>query len=203
MKISDYYHWLKKDWAKAGFILAIYLFFFLYILLYRSDFVLFLLLVQTPLYLLHETEEYIFPGGFGPFFNMDVMKLKTADKPIDENFIFIINIVLVWIMLPTFGLLATRNYEFGLWIPYFTFFAGVAHIALALRARKKYNPGMIVSLVLNIPVGLWTVLYLIREQLLPNLFLNIHFFIGLGVNLLLPVIGVALYKTHKKSIASQ
>ena len=56
----------------------------------NSDFVLFLLLLQTPLYMLHETEEYIFPGGFGKFFNMDIMKFKTPDKPLAliESFVF-------------------------------------------------------------------------------------------------------------------
>jgi hypothetical protein len=52
--------------------------------------------------MLHETEEYIFPGGFGPFFNIDIFKLDTPDAPIDENFIFYINVLLIWIILPTF-----------------------------------------------------------------------------------------------------
>ena len=173
---------------------------FLFTLVKDTDFILFLLLLQTPLYMLHETEEYIFPGGFGKFFNQDVLKLETEDEPINENFIFFVNVIIVWILLPTFGLLAARDYRFGLWIPYYSFFAGVAHIALGIKAHKFYNPGMIISLLLNIPVGLWTILYLENQQILPNIFLNIHFVIGLGVNLLLPMMGVVLYKKHLKSI---
>ena len=202
MTLKEYFAWFKRDWAKAGLPLSIFLFIFLFTFVKDSDFVLFLLLLQTPLYMLHETEEYIFPGGFGKFFNMDIMKFDTPDQPLDENFIFIINVGLIWIILPLFGLLAIRNYAYGLWIPYFSFFAGVSHIALGIKARKRYNAGLIVSLLLNIPVGAWSVLYLVEQGVLPNLILNPHFFVGLGVNLLLPVIGLVKYKQHLRTLAA-
>jgi hypothetical protein len=199
MSVAAYYGWLKRDWAKTGLIVSIFLFVFLFVFVKNSDFVLFLILLQTPLYMLHETEEYVFPGGFAKFFNMEIFKLDTADEPLGEKFIFFVNVLLIWIILPTFGLLAAIDYQYGLWIPYFSFFAGVAHIALALKARKIYNPGLIVSLVLNIPVGLWSIFYLANHQLLQNAILNPHLAIGLGVNLILPVMGLILYKQHIKN----
>ena len=202
MTITAYFHWLKRDWAKTGFILSIFLFVFLFAFVKNHDFVLFLLLLQTPLYMLHEAEEYIFPGGFARFFNIDILKLQTEDQPVDENFIFYVNVTLIWIVLPVFGLLAAIDYQYGLWIPYFSFFAGVAHIALGIKARKRYNPGLIISLLLNIPVGAWSVLYLVDHGILPNIFLNPHLAIGLGVNLILPVMGVVLYKKHLRTIAA-
>ncbi len=202
MTLKEYFAWFKRDWAKAGLPLSIFLFIFLFIFVKDSDFVLFLLLLQTPLYMLHETEEYIFPGGFGKFFNMDIMKFDTPDQPLDENFIFIINVGLIWIILPLFGLLAIRDYAYGLWIPYFSFFAGLSHIALGIKARKRYNAGLIVSLLLNIPVGAWSVFYLVQQGLLPNIFLNPHFFIGLGLNLALPIIGMVKYKQHVRTLAA-
>lgn len=202
MTLKEYFAWFKRDWAKAGLPLSIFLFIFLFTFVKDSDFVLFLLLLQTPLYMLHETEEYIFPGGFGKFFNMDIMKFDTPDQPLDQNFIFIINVGLIWIILPLFGLLAIQDYAYGLWIPYFSFFAGVSHIALGIKARKRYNAGLIVSLLLNIPVGAWSVFYLVEQGLLPNIFLNPHFFIGLGLNLALPVIGMMKYKQHVRTLAA-
>lgn len=103
---------------------------------------------------------------------------------------------------PGFGLLAAVDYRFGLRIPYFSFFAGTAHIALGIKARKLYNPGLIMSLLLNIPVGTWSVLYLIEQNILSNVFLNPHFIIGLGVNLILPIMGVALYRKHQRTTAA-
>lgn len=202
MSFAAYFRWLKRDWAKVGVILSIFLFIFLFVFVKDTDFALFLILVQTPLYMIHETEEYIFPGGFGRFFNIDILKLTTEDKPVDENFIFFINVILIWIILPVFGLLAAENYQFGLWIPYFSFFAGVSHIALGIKARKRYNPGLIVSLILNIPVSIWSILYLVEHQILPNSILNPHLIIGLGVNLVLPVMGIVLYKRHIQTIAA-
>ncbi len=197
MTLNAYFQWLKRDWAKVGFILSIFLFVFLFAFVREADFVIFLLLLQTPLYMLHETEEYIFPGGFAKFFNTRIFGLETEDKPMDENFIFYVNVILIWIALPLAGLLATINYNFGLWIPYFSFFAGVAHIALGIKARQLYNPGLIVSLLINIPVGLWVVFYLIEQGVLEN-FVNIHFWIGLAVNGILPIMGVILLRNYLK-----
>lgn len=199
MILSEYFRWLKKEWAKVGVILSIYLFVILFVFVRQYDFVVFVLLLQTPLYMLHQTEEYIFPGGFGKFFNTKIFNLETEDEPLDENFIFYVNVIIIWIGLPVCGLLSTLNYNFGLWLPYFSFFAGVAHIALALKARKRYNPGLLVSLFINIPVGLWSIQYLLGQGLIENLFLNIHCVIGLAVNAILPVMGTVLFRNHQKN----
>jgi len=199
MVVSDYYRWLKKEWAKTGFILSIFLFVFLIVFVRKDDFVVFLLLLQTPLYMLHQTEEYVFPGGFGKFFNIDILKLETEDGPVDQNFIFYVNVILIWIVLPAFGLLATIDYRYGLWIPYFSLFAGIAHVLLAIRAKKLYNPGLLISLIVNIPVGLWSIIFLINKGVLNSFFLNFHIVIGLALNALLPVMGVILFKNYQKN----
>ncbi len=197
MTPSEYYRWLKREWPKTGLILSIFLFVFLFVFVRPVDFVVFVLLLQTPLYMLHQTEEYIFPGGFGAYFNRQIFKLESEEGPVDENFIFFVNVILIWIVLPTFGLLSTIDTQFGLWIPYFSFFAGVAHLLLALRAGKLYSPGLVVSVFLNIPVGLWSIHYLIDRGVLHHFFLNVHFFIGLGLNALLPVMGALLLRNYR------
>jgi len=198
MILSEYFRWLKKEWAKVGVILSIYLFVMLFVFVRQYDFVVFVLLLQTPLYMLHQTEEYIFPGGFGKFFNTRIFNLETEDEPLDENFIFYVNVIIIWIVLPVCGLLSTLNYNFGLWLPYFSFFAGVAHVALALKAKKLYNPGLMVSLFINIPVGLWSIRYLLGQGLIEHFFLNIHCLIGLAVNAILPVMGTILFRNYQK-----
>ena len=199
MNVVEYYRWLKIEWAKVGFILSLFLFVFLFVFVRKTDFVVFILLLQTPLYMLHQTEEYIFPGGFGKFFNTKIFKLDTEEGPVDQNFIFFVNVILIWIVLPFFGLLSTIDYLYGLWIPYFSFFAGIAHVLLALRAKKIYNPGLIVSLLVNIPVGLWSILYLINTGILKHFFLNAHIVIGLGLNAILPIMGVILLRNYQKN----
>ncbi len=202
MILSAYFRWLKKEWAKVGVILAIYLFVMLFVFVRKYDFVVFVLLLQTPLYMLHQTEEYIFPGGFGRFFNTKIFNLKTEDEPLDENFIFYVNVLLIWIVLPVCGLLSTLNYNIGLWLPYFSFFAGVAHVALALKAKKRYNPGLLASLFINIPIGLWSIFYLHERGLIANFILNIHLVIGLAVNTILPVMGTVLFRNYQENAAN-
>jgi len=149
--------------------------------------------------MLHQTEEYLFPGEFGKFFNTQIFKLDTVDRPLDQNLIFFINVILIWIILPVFGLLSIIDYQYGLWIPYFSFFAGIAHILLAIRAGKFYNPGLFVSLTINIPVSLWSIFFLINNGILNNFFLNFHIIIGFGLNALLPIGGVIMLKNYQKS----
>jgi hypothetical protein len=198
--IRSYFQWLKRDWAKVGFIVAIFLTVFMFVFVRQMNFVIFILFLNTPLYMFHETEEYVFPGGFGKFFNMDIFKLDTEDEPVNENFIFVINILYIWLLLPLFGILSLSNILFGLWIPYFTLFAGVSHIILAIKAKKIYNPGLVISLVLNIPFGLWSIVYLSNHGLINQPILNIHLLIGLLLNLALPVMGALLLKRHMKNI---
>jgi len=194
MKVIEYYYWLKKEWAKVGFIVALFLFPFLVVAVRPHDYVLFILLLHTPLYMLHETEEFVFPGGFGTFFNHYIFHLPKSVNPIDTNFIFRVNIGLVWIALPVFGLLSSIDYMFGLWIPYFVIIAGLFHIGIAIKVRKLYNPGLIVSLILNIPVGIWSVYELVNRGILDSYVLNIYLLIGLLVNLSLPLMGSIIYK---------
>ena len=108
MNISEYYKWLKRDWGKVGFILSFFLFTFLFIFVLKVDIILFVILLQIPLYMLHQTEEYVFPGNFGKFFNTRIFKLKTEDEPLNQNFIFFLNILLIWIILPVFALLSKK-----------------------------------------------------------------------------------------------
>jgi hypothetical protein len=60
MNFKEYYKWLKREWAKVGFIVALFLFPVLIIGVRPHDYILFILLLQTPLYMLHETEEWVF-----------------------------------------------------------------------------------------------------------------------------------------------
>ena len=148
--------------------------------------------------MLHQTEEYVFPGNFGKFFNTKIFKLKTEDEPLNQNFIFFLNVLLIWIILPVFALLSIKNYQYGLWIPYFVFFGGVNHILLAIKAKKLYNPGLIVSLFVNIPIGLWSILFLTDKGVINNFFLNPYLAIGFGINALLPILGMIVLKNYKR-----
>ena len=196
--MKNYIAWLKQNWAHTGLVLSIYLTIFLFAFVKGRDLTLFLLLMTIPLYMIHQTEEYIFPGGFRKFFNMDIFRTGHADAPMGNQFIFYVNILYIWILLPLFGMLSSFDYTYGLWMSYFFFFAGVGHIALAIKARKLYNPGLMVSCLINIPYGAYLVYYLWNNGFITNPWFNVHMVIGLALNLILPVMGVVMYKKYKK-----
>jgi len=62
----------------------------------------FMLLLAFPLYLVHEIEEYIFPGGFSKFFNENLLNVSTDNKivPIDREVVFWLNLIYIWLILP-------------------------------------------------------------------------------------------------------
>jgi uncharacterized membrane protein len=139
-----------------------------------------------------------FPGGFGDFFNRRIFGIEAENGPMGETFIFAINVGLVWFLLPLFGILSFYQLELGLWVPYFAFFAGLAHIPLSIKGRKLYNPGLVVSLLLNIPGGAAVIWYLSAQGIIRQPLMNYHLLIGLGLNLLLPVMGLIVFRRYQR-----
>ncbi len=95
MTVTQYYEWFKREWAKAGFILSIFLVVFLFGLVRNYDLLVFVILLQTPLYMLHKTEKCVFPGGFEAYFKTKIFKLDTEDGAVNQNFFFSLNVILI------------------------------------------------------------------------------------------------------------
>lgn len=148
--------WLAEHWPKATIFLAIYSLVFLFGYLYESNFLLFLIALQTPVYWLHQFEEYVYPGGFAEFFNRKLLNSTRADWPVTKAFSLWINIPLIFIAFPVSAILAgSLGLSWGLWTAYFSILNALSHVVMFFRFR--YNPGFLVSLLLNIPIGIYTV----------------------------------------------
>jgi hypothetical protein len=117
-----------------------------------------LIWLQVPVYLLHQFEEHAWPGGFGRFVNKIVFKQESGG-PLDERSLFWINIPIVWIGFPIFAALSTISIGLGIWIIYLSLINGIFHILVGLRLRR-YNPGLILSLLGNVPLSIYTLVRL-------------------------------------------
>ncbi len=151
--------WLYGNWAKMCLFIAALLFTALLAFVDASNFPLFLIWLQVPLYLLHQYEEHAWPGGFKDYVNRKVFK-TGGEVPLSEKSVFWINIPVVWVLMPLFALLARFGLAFGAWIPYMAAFNALTHIIAAI-AKREYNPGFFISLFVTLPVAayaLW-VLY--------------------------------------------
>ena len=106
--------------------------------------------------MLHQFEEHSW-NGFKNYVNNEVFKVSVGDFPLNDKNIFWINIPIVWILMPIFAGLSSINVVFGLWIIYFSVFNSLSHVFVSIRNRE-YNPGLIVSLILGIPIGTYALI---------------------------------------------
>ena len=159
--------WLADHWPKATIFLALYSFIFLYLYLLEDDFLLFLIWLQTSVYWLHQFEEYVFPGGFAVFFNRRLLRSERDDWPVTKMFSLWINIPIIFIAFPLSAVLAgIFGLGWGIWTAYFSILNALSHVIMF--PRFGYNPGFVVSLLLNIPVGIFTVYtFLARDAISP------------------------------------
>ncbi len=175
--------WLIENWSKSTPFLAIYLLIVLSCYVMRDNFSLFLIWIQTPIYFLHQFEEYILPGGFLEFFNTKVLGSKKKDYPLNNKIAFWINFPIIFIAFPLSAILSGYiNLSIGIWTAYFSIINALSHIGMFFK--YKYNPGFIVSLFLNVPVGIFTIYYFISHEIIP---LKAHF-VGLIIGILIQAI---------------
>ena len=153
--------WLVTKWYNAPVFLAAYSLLFIFLFALPRDFAVFLIWLHVPVYLLHETEEFVFPGGF-PEIMTGMLLGKGAEVPYAlKKAGFWINVPFIVIGFPLVATLATLfGASFGLYAVYFTLIATVPHIASAIKERKFYNPGIVASIILNLPVSIFTLYYL-------------------------------------------
>ena len=161
--------WLYDNWMKATPFLAVYSFILLYLYVKDTNFPLYLIWLQCIIYWVHEFEEYILPGGFLKFFNHHMMKSGEDKYPLTEVGSFWINIPLVYFAMPFSALIAHFfGIKFGLWTAYFSFLNAFAHIVMFFMFGRKYNPGVVVSVLLNIPFAIYTIYYFLANHLVSN-----------------------------------
>ncbi|AUC15500.1 hypothetical protein BTO06_10265 [Tenacibaculum sp. SZ-18] len=140
---------------------------------------MFLIWLQFVIYLVHQFEEYVLPGGFLEFLNKELLGSAESDFPADKKFSFWINIPIIFVGYPVSAILSGYiDLSIGIWTAYFSIINAMSHVGMFLK--HKYNPGFFISLFLNIPVGIYTIYYFVSQNLIS---LNSHI-IGLIIGLL-------------------
>ena len=198
MTLKEYYFWFKENWQKTGVIVSIFLTIYLVVIVLPKSTVLFALLMSTPLYMLHEIDEYIFPGGFAQFMNKNIYKMDPETGLVDSTAIFWINMV-VWFFFPLASLNAVAKADLtqAAWIPYFFIFQAVIHVILGIVGKRFFNPGMVSAWLVHVPWGIWTIWLLIRAGVIVNPYWNEYLRDGLSICFYMVIAGVILYIRHK------
>jgi hypothetical protein len=191
-------NWLIKNWAKLCIFLSIIVALIILLVVKTNNIILFLIWLQIPIYLLHQFEEHSWPGGFKNFFNKEVFNVKTGEYPLNDKNIFWINVPIIWVLMPIFAALSSVNLFFGLWIPYFAVFNSLTHVIAAI-VKRKYNPGLFISVVLGIPVASYTLWLFYTLISVPLVITLLSLLIVLLLHLAIIIPAIRSYKLKNKS----
>jgi hypothetical protein len=172
MTLKGYFTWFKEDWQKVGVILALFLTIYLTVIVLPQNTLLFAVLISTPLYMLHEVEEYVFPGRFAQFMNQNIFKADPETGPLDPAAVFWINAVAIWIVIPLFSLWAIFDIRQAIALPYFYIFQAVIHLILGIVGKRLLNPGMVSAWLVHVPWGIWTIWLLVQAGAITNPYWN-------------------------------
>lgn len=112
-----------------------------------------LIFLHSPVYMLHQVEEHA-GGRFQAFANQRIFGGLEA---LTVTAILIINLPLVWgVNLLALYTACAFGAAWGLVAPYLLLVNGLSHLAASVRLRM-YNPGLITSLLLFLPLSMTTI----------------------------------------------
>ena len=100
--------------------------------------------------MLHEFEEYVFPGGFKEFANTKTffsMPDSSPTKTISEKLIVSINLG-IWVVMIIGALMANIAPWLGLGMIIFNFINIFGHLIIFQKKVKGYNPGMVTAFLM-------------------------------------------------------
>ena len=101
--------------------------------------------------LLHQTEEWVWPGGFLPWMNCEVLGSGEDEFPLDPRMGLVINVGLGW--GTSLGTMAGRRAAAPSAFLYVSHLGNVAlHLQWAIRHRR-YDPGLLTALLTLAPAA--------------------------------------------------
>ena len=196
--MSEHKFWFK-DWPKAGLIAAVFILLLLFLNSKASigSFEWFYWL-SLPLYMIHQFEEYVYPGGFKEELNKVLLKENVSSEILTDKAALVVNIGFIWILTPVLIVLGAISIVFPVILMTLVAFNGFIHLVVSIRF-KRYNPGLIASLIFNIPLGVYVLIGLSLNSLVSGIELLIGIIIGLILHMGLLVF--LLMKKRKHSNA--
>lgn len=184
-----------KNWQTHCLPIAIFTTVILCSSIHEIGWLTFWVWMQFPVYLIHEMEEHAWPGGFQKSVNEVIFKSTVPNFPLTHVHVFWINIPFIWVLFPLIAVLSQNwNMNFAAAIVLFSLFNATLHILSGI-IRRRYSPGLVASIFLNYPAGIYA-LFLLHEDghLNLSIFLYAFLFALCGH---LGMIGYVLWSRHK------
>ncbi|NQX64766.1 HXXEE domain-containing protein [Paenibacillus alba] len=158
---------LRKYWQDLGFAVGLLVCFYLMFNLESLPQLQVILWLSFVAILLHQFEEYRWPGYFAGLFNQVIFKSEWPERyPLNKQSAMMINLIIAYVfyLLP---LLFPSIVWLGLAPIMMGFFQVIWHGVFAnLKAKSLYNPGLFSSLFLHVPIGIWYLSYMNKHSLI-------------------------------------
>lgn len=110
----------------------------------------------------HETEEWVWPGGFLPWFNREVIGSDDDEFPITRRAGLVINVAIGWTLTAAAARGGMRTPALGAGALAVNVANGAMHVAIAARERR-WNPGTVTSAALFLPLGVGGLVAIARD----------------------------------------
>ncbi len=123
--------------------------------------------LPLPILCWHQTEEWVRPGGFLPWFNRDVLGSDADEWPLTRADGLRINVGLGWGGQLVVGLLHGRAPELQALFSAMHLANGILHVGAAISQRRS-NPGVVTGALLLGPVGAAGIVRQLRDPRLPR-----------------------------------
>ena len=163
----------------------------------------FLLALHFPLFLFHEFEEYVLPGGFKHFINTETglaADPPSEDAPANEPYLFIVNVGLFWPLIIAGALLANVAPWVGFIVVMLQILMNIFTHSFAFQTRHRgYNPGFITNTFVIIPFCTLVVGYVI----VAGVFSPLDWALGVGIPVAMVAVMGAVTATRRKRATTQ
>lgn len=159
-------NFLRKYWQDLGLVVAALVCVYLFLGGTEIPDIKVMLWLSFVAILVHQFEEYRWPGYFSGLFNAVLFKSKSPRQfPLNPQSAMIINLIIAYGFY-LFPLLFPDVIWLGLAPMLMGFFQFIWHGIFAnIKAKTLYNPGLFSILVLHIPVGSWYVFHIVSNGL--------------------------------------
>ena len=157
---------LRKYWQDIGGVVALVVCTYLFIEQQKIQEISMILWLSFVAILIHQIEEYRWPGYFPGIFNIVIFKSAIPDRyPMNSHSTMVINMLIAYsfYLVPVFFI---DQIWLGLAPIFMGFFQVFWHGIFAnIKAKAIYNPGLLAVLFLHVPIGCWYINYIISHNL--------------------------------------
>ncbi len=179
---------IYRHWAKAGVVFAAGILVYVYLIEgAKMPLVNKFALLSLAFLMLHQFEEYVYPGGFQQYFNTRIYNpFGFFKNKISDNAVIWVNVVFGWGVYGIVAFFFHNNHTVVMIFVAVLLINGIMHFGLAFSTRN-YNPGVVTGAMLFIPLSIYSAIKLKETGVmaLPEILMVLPY--AAGFSLLIPI----------------